>query len=58
MNECLLSVSSVMEILDCKKAKAYEIIRLLNKELKQQGFIVVRGRVPRSYLFSRCGIQC
>ena len=31
------------------KGHAYKLIRELNSELKQSGFVVVAGRVPRPY---------
>lgn len=31
------------------KGHAYKLIRELNAELKQSGFVVVAGRIPRPY---------
>ncbi|MFK3937954.1 ICEBs1 excisionase [Alkalihalobacillus sp. NPDC078783] len=42
-----LTPQQVSEILQVKQAKAYEVIRQLNKELKQEGFMVIRGKVNR-----------
>lgn len=42
-------ISDVMEILDVKETKAYEIIRELNKELEKKGKITVAGRVSKKY---------
>ena len=42
-----LTPEQVSEILQVKQAKAYEVIRHLNKELKQDGYMVVRGKVNR-----------
>ena len=36
------------------KGKSYAIIRDLNKELEQKGFITISGKVPRKYLEERC----
>ena len=32
---------------------AYKIIRKLNQELAEQGFLVIAGKVPRRYLEKR-----
>lgn len=42
--------------LDCSEALAYRIIRELNAELKQKGFLVAAGRVPASYFLERYGV--
>ena len=39
----------VAKALGISEGKAYEILRELNKQLKDQGYIVVAGRVPRQY---------
>jgi len=44
----------VAELLRISKAKSYAIIRDLNKELEQKGFITISGKVPRKYLEERC----
>lgn len=46
-------VEDVMEMLDIKQTKAYELIRKLNKELEAQGKIVVSGRVSKKFFDSR-----
>ena len=40
-----------------KVCKAWQIIRNLNKELKEKNYITVRGRIPRKYLLERFGIE-
>ena len=35
------------------EGKAYEIIRMLNAELKEKGYIVVRGKVNTKYFFKK-----
>lgn len=44
----------VAELLRISKGKSYAIIRDLNKELEQKGFITISGKVPRKYLEERC----
>ena len=45
-------VKDVAKELDISEGMAYKIIRKLNKELKDQGYVTVRGRLSRRY-FSR-----
>ncbi len=44
-----LTVDDVATMLNVKRGKAYEIIRILNKQLEEQGKITIRGRVNRKY---------
>ena len=44
-----LTVDDVATMLNVSRAKAYQIIRLLNKQLEEQGKITIRGRVNRKY---------
>ncbi|MDU4730877.1 hypothetical protein [Finegoldia magna] len=49
----LLNVTQVQELLSVPESTAYKIIRDLNAELKEQGYIVLRGRVEEKYLKER-----
>ncbi|MEA4933685.1 MAG: transcriptional regulator [Lawsonibacter sp.] len=49
----LLGVEEVKSLLDVKDSKAYSIIRQLNKELERKGYLIVRGKVPKTYLLER-----
>ena len=44
-----LTAKEVMDILQVKQSKAYQIIRQLNKELSGMGLITVLGRVDANY---------
>ena len=55
--KALLDVDEVAEICKVKRGKAYSIIREINKEMKEKGFIIIRGRVNRSYLLKRFGLD-
>ena len=44
-----LTVDDVAKMLNVSRAKAYQIIRILNKQLEDQGKITIRGRVNRKY---------
>ena len=39
--------------LSVSKPYAYKLIRKLNEELKEQGFITIAGRVYRQYFYER-----
>lgn len=45
----MVGVDEAMGVLGCSRGKAYEVIAAMNKELKKQNFIVIAGKVPRSY---------
>lgn len=47
----------VMEMMQVKRNKAYEIIRDINKELKEKGHRTVQGRCPRSYFMKAYGLD-
>ena len=49
----LVKVDEVKELLNVKEGKAYQIMKRLNKELEDQGFITIQGRVPLDYLKER-----
>lgn len=49
----LYNIEDIQELLDCGKTKAYDLIRELNRERKQQKLIVVPGRVPAEYFNKR-----
>lgn len=49
-----IGAKEVAEILGVSESKAYSVIRGLNKELKEKGFIVVQGRVSRAFFQERC----
>lgn len=47
-------VNEAAERLGCSINLAYSIIRRLNSELKQKGYITIAGRIPRAYFEERC----
>ena len=49
-----LTAEEVMDILQVKQSKAYQIIRQLNKELSGMGLITVPGRVDANYFKKSC----
>ena len=52
-DKMFMEVQDVTEMLNISEGKAYEIIRMLNAELKEKGYIVVRGKVNTKYFFKK-----
>ena len=52
-NNTFLKVEDVAEILGVSKSYAYKIVRSLNAELKETGFLVVSGRINRRYFLEK-----
>ncbi len=48
-----ITVAEIKDVLDVSESKAYRIVRDLNEELKQKGFMVIPGRVSRQYFNER-----
>ena len=46
----MMTVDDVMEELGVKRSKAYSILKQLNDELAKEGYVAVRGKIPRPYL--------
>lgn len=53
----LYTVKDVMRILQVKQTKAYKIIRELNEELEQRGYIVAPGKVSKRYFYEKVYIN-
>ena len=53
----LVTHKEIMEMFNIGKSKAYEIIRQLNHELIEMGFLVAKGRVPYNYVIARYHIK-
>ena len=43
-DKLFMDVEDVKEVLEVSDGKAYQIIRMLNQELKEQGYMVVQGK--------------
>lgn len=57
MNQYYLDVKEIMKLTKMKQGYAYKVIRELNKELEEKGYMTVRGRVPRKYFIERMGLN-
>jgi hypothetical protein len=53
----LLNAEEVAEVCKVTKSRAYAIMKLVNKEMKDKGYITIRGRVNSVYLFKRLGLD-
>lgn len=45
----MMTADEIADELGVSKGKAYKVIRDLNTELEQMGFIVISGKIPRAY---------
>ena len=45
----MMTVDDVMEELGVKRSKAYSVLKQLNDELAKEGYVAVRGKIPRPY---------
>lgn len=45
----MMTVDDVMNELGVKRGKAYSILKQLNEELVKDGYMAVRGKIPRPY---------
>ena len=52
-NKLFLKAADICELLEVKRTSAYEIIGNLNKELEEQGYLTLRGKVPTKYFVKR-----
>lgn len=58
MEDRIINVKDVCEICKCQKNKAYEIIKLCNRQLEKQGYITFsKGRTTYSMLVKLLGLN-
>lgn len=51
MQGCLYyTANEVQKLLGVSRSMAYRIVKNLNKQLEEKGYIVVPGRIPKSIL--------
>jgi len=53
MEKQVYNVRDIQGLLGVSESKAYQYIRVMNDELQEKGFLVVRGKVPRAYVEER-----
>lgn len=49
----MMDARDVSEALSVSKSTAYQVIRRLNQELEEAGYITVRGKISRAYFEKR-----
>lgn len=49
-----MTAKEVADIMGVSDGKAYAIIRELNTQLKEQGYITVSGKINRRYFMDKC----
>ena len=54
----MMTVDDVMEELGVKRSKAYSILKQLNDELVKEGYVAVRGKIPRPLHRKPPGLLC
>jgi len=52
-NKIYITAVELSEMLGVSSGHAYKIIRRLNQELKNDGYIVIAGKVPKRYFEKR-----
>lgn len=48
-----INAQELSNILDISVSSAYRVIRKLNEELEEKGYLVIAGRVPTKYFEQR-----
>ena len=51
--EKLFLTSEVADLLNISQQQAYKIIRDMNKQLAEHGFLVLRGRINKKYFMEQ-----
>lgn len=49
-----IDAETVAELLSISKGFSYKLIRQMNCELKNKGFITVAGKIPKKYFEEKC----
>lgn len=57
MDKQFLTAPELAELVGVSLSKAYQYIRLMNGELQQKGFLIMRGKINRNYALERFGLQ-
>jgi len=45
----MMTATEIAEELGVSQGHAYKLVRQLNKELQNQGFVVIAGKLPRPF---------
>lgn len=53
MTKQIYNAKDLKEVLGVSESKAYQLIRKMNEELKAEGYLTIRGKIPSSYVSKR-----
>ncbi|MEG0770838.1 MAG: DNA-binding protein [Clostridia bacterium] len=53
MENIFINSDEVANILRISKSYAYKIVRKLNAELKEKGYITISGRINKQYFYEK-----
>lgn len=53
MEKLFLNSNEVADLLNISQQQAYKIIRDMNKQLAEHGFLVLRGRINKKYFMEQ-----
>ena len=53
MNKQYITAKEISEMLGVSNSKAYSIIRELNTEMKERGYLTIPGKVSRAFFFEK-----
>ena len=48
-----MNAIDISQELQISRSSAYKVIRKLNDELQEKGYLVVTGKIPKNYFVSR-----
>ena len=49
MNNYMMTAEDIAEEVGVSKGKAYQLIRKMNEERSEKGYIIISGKIPRAY---------
>lgn len=52
-SKLFITATELAGMLGISNGQAYKIIRKLNQELEQDGFLIIAGKIPRRYFEKR-----
>ena len=53
MKRQLYTARDLQELMGISESSAYKYIRIMNQELSEKGFLIVRGKIPKAYVQER-----
>jgi len=53
MEKLFLTSNEVADLLNISQQQAYKIIRDMNKQLAENGFLILRGRINKKYFMEQ-----